>query len=422
MICKRVVAMLMIGSAFAASCSSNARLGGAAVSTSRVVPSLAVMVPAVVAGPTTLEDASSEGSAIGPTIVGPTTPTPGSANTEPQGATNGSSSGTVTGEPTSLPVWSPPANALALPQVDGPDVVGVAASGFPDTVVYYPALAGTGRGHYRYIVPPLAMAAGLDPVQMDRVVSNAQIDASVALSSVPRPVLLLTPGWRSVIALSTSLAEDLASHGYIVLATQTDVAAEWSHPKSTSDDRNKRLRTIDQELDFLSGPALAARVGPIDLRRVAVGGHSYAGTIAFDASPGDDRIAAAVDLDGSARGEAVRAPTTRPTLVLVTVDAGKVSDPVLGEYAAKSPHVVSVGVIDALHMDITDAAVIPGELGTSVFSSLIGAVGPVGTTDASTIVVRYLDSVLGAPPHQPTAGALVRSLPSTTADPFGPQS
>ena len=421
LICKRVVAMVLIGAAFAASCSSNASLGDAALSTSTVVPTTAVTVPGIGAEQTTLDDASPQDSTTGVPTVGTTPPIPGSADTALPGATDVSSSGTVPGPPTSLPVWSPPADALALPQVDGPDAVGVAASGFPDTVVYYPALAGTGRGHYRYIVAPLAIAAGLDPVQMDRVVSNAQIDASVAPSSVPRPVLLLTPGWRSVIALSTSLAEDLASHGYIVLATQTDVAAEWSHPKSTSDDRNKRLLTIDAELDFLAGPALAARVGPIDLRRIAVGGHSYAGTVAFDASPGDDRIAATVDLDGSARGEAVRAPTTRPTLVLVTVDAGKVSDPVLGEYAAKSPHVVSVGVTDALHMDITDAAVIPGVLGTSVFSTLIGPVGPVGTTDASTIVVRYLDSVLGAPPHQPTALELVRSLPSTTADPFGPR-
>ncbi len=413
--------MVMFGSVFAAGCSSNASLDGAAVSTSAVSPTVAVTLPGAASEPTPLDHPSPASSTTSAPIVGTTPPAPGSPDTVLPGATGATSSATVSGTATSLPVWSPPADALALPQVDGPDGVGVAASGFPDTVVYYPALAGTGHGHYRYIVPPLAIAAGLDPAQMDRVVSNAQIDASFAPSPVPRPVLLLTPGWRSVIAFSTSLAEDLASHGYIVLATQTDVAAEWSHPKSTSDDRNKRLRTIDEELDFLSGPALAARVGPIDLRRVAVGGHSYAGTVAFDASPSDHRIAATVDLDGSARGEAVRAPTTRPTLVLVTVDAGKVSDPVLGEYAARSPQVVSVGVTDALHMDITDAAVIPGVLGTSVFSTLIGPVGPLGTTDASTIVVRYLDSVLGATPRQPTANELVRSLPSTTADPFGPQ-
>ena len=55
---------------------------------------------------------------------------------------------------------------------------------------------------------------------------------------------------RSIVAFSTSLAEDLASHGYVVLATQTDVVAEWSHPKSTTDDRNKRFALLTHVLDF----------------------------------------------------------------------------------------------------------------------------------------------------------------------------
>ena len=95
--------------------------------------------------------------------------------------------------------------------------MGVAASGFPYTVVYYPAVAGTGHGHHRYVEPAWATVAGLDPSQMDRVVSAAQIDATPAPTIAPRPVVLLTPGCGSVVAFSTSLAEDLASHGYVVL-------------------------------------------------------------------------------------------------------------------------------------------------------------------------------------------------------------
>ena len=349
-------------------------------------------------------------------------PTTSSASTVASGAPAVSTTTpTATAQPTSLPVWSPPANAVPLPTPDGAAAVGVAASGLPDTVVYYPAVAGTGRGHYRYLVPELAVAAGLDPAQTDRVLSTAQIDATPTPVAAPRPVMLLTPGWRSVVALSTALAEDLASHGYIVLATQTDVVAEWRNPSTTPEERRARLDIIQRQLDLLRGPALAALVGPIDVHRVAVGGHSYAGTIAFDAMPGSDRITAVVDLDGSARGEAVRAPVARPTLTLVTVDQGKTSDPTLGQFAARSPEMVTVGELDALHMDITDAATFPTLMGTSVFSTLIGTVGPSGTTDASTIVVRYLDAVLGTPPRQPTARELVHGLHSATADPFGAQ-
>ena len=246
----------------------------------------------------------------------------------------------------SLPAWSPPTDALALPAPNGPAGVGVASSGFPDTVVFYPAVAGTGHGHHRYVEPGWATAAGLDPAQMDRVVSAAEIDATPAATDKPRPVVLLTPGWRSVVAFSTSLAEDLASRGYVVLASQTDVVAEWSHPSSTAEDRKKRVALLAGVLDFLQGPSLPALVGPIDLHRIAVGGHSYAATIAFDAALTDRRIAAMFDLDGSTRGAGSRTPPTRPSLVLVTINGATVSDPLLGGLTARSPQIVAVGVLD----------------------------------------------------------------------------
>jgi hypothetical protein len=98
-----------------------------------------------------------------------------------------------------------------------------------------------------------------------------------------------------------------------------------------------------------------------------------------------------------------------------------VSDPLLGGLAARSPHIVAVGVLDALHLDVTDAASMPALLGTSVFSTLVGAIGSAGTTETSTIVTRFLDATLGPERHQPSPDDLVRALPSATADPFGSQ-
>lgn len=345
---------------------------------------------------------------------------PSSASVVPEAvATQPDEPTTTVPAPTSLAVWPTPANAIALPAPSGAAAVGVAATGFPDTIAFYPAVAGTGRGHHRYVDPVWATAAGLDPTQMDRVVSAAQIDATPAGTDAPRPIVLLTPGWRSIVAFSTSLAEDLASHGYVVLATQTDVVAEWSHPKSTTEDRNKRFALLTHLLDFAETPALPLVVGPVDVHRIAVGGHSYAGTIAFDASITDRRISVMIDIDGSARGSTVRSPQPRPALVLVTIDDGVPSDPLLGPLAARSPHIVPAGVLDALHLDVTDAASIPSLLGTSVFSTLLGPIGKTGTTDASTIIRRFLDATLGAKKRQPTSTELVHGLPSVTADPFG---
>ena len=346
----------------------------------------------------------------------PTSETVPTSQTVPAGETVPAPTG-----PPSLPVWSPPADAVDLPRPDGPASVGIAAAGFADTVVFYPAVAGTGRGLHRYVEPEWATVAGLDPALMDRVVSSAQIDATPLPADSPRPIVLLTPGWRSLVAFSTSLAESLASNGYVVLATQTDLVAEWSHPASTQQDRDKRLAVVRRLLDFTAGPSLPKLVGPIDVHRIAVGGHSYAGTIAFDATVADRRIAVVFDLDGSARGEATRTPPTRPTLVVVTVDNAKVADPLLGHFAARSPNIAAVGVLDALHLDVTDAASIPMLLGTSVFSTLVGTVGSSGTTDTSRIVGRFLDATLTTRQRQPTGAELVGGLPSATADPFGSQ-
>jgi dienelactone hydrolase len=380
---------------------------GAATATAPV-GSAASSAPAVGTEPTSSTPPAPTTNAALPATPPPATPPP--ATPPPV---------TSVPAPASLPVWPPPVDALVLPAPDGPAAVGIAAADSPGTVVFYPALPGTGRGRHRYVDPALALAAGLDPAQMDRVVSTAQIDATPAPSDAPRPVVLLMPGWRSIVALSTALAEDLASHGYVVLATQTDVVAEWSHPRSTQEDRDKRFALLDRVLDFLQDPSLPALVGPIDLGRIAVGGHSYAGSIAFDASLTDQRIAVMFDLDGSARGAADRSPPTRPSLVVVTVNDGAVSDPQLGDLASRSQHIVAVGVLNALHLDVTDAASIPSLLGTSVFSTLLGAVGSTGTTDASTIVWRFLDATLGVTPRQPSSGELVQGLPSATADPFG---
>jgi hypothetical protein len=106
------------------------------------------------------------------------------------------------------------------------------------------------------------------------------------------------------------------------------------------------------------------------------------------------------------------------TLVIVTRNAGVLSEPTLASLVRRSPRTVAVGVEGALHMDVTDAGAIASVLGTSVFSTLTGPLGRTGTTDATTIVRRFLDAAIGRTPRQPTIAELVRALPSTIADPF----
>jgi predicted dienelactone hydrolase len=103
------------------------------------------------------------------------------------------------------------------------------------------------------------------------------------------------------------LAEDLASSGYVVITVQPDVAAdgllnigdgnygeaEIALAVTVSDEM--RRSQIDNAIDLLAEPVTTELVGSVDPARIAVGGHSYAGSTAFDASLSDPRITSVFD-------------------------------------------------------------------------------------------------------------------------------
>ena len=341
------------------------------------------------------------------TLPAPTAPA--STTTPPDTtATTTSPAPTTVGEPSTTVVSI---SGPQLPQPTGPAAVGVARTSVPGAVAYYPAVGGSGNGHLPYVDQPgWASLAGLDPQLIEQVVPHAVLDATPAPASAGRPVLILLPGWRSLIAFSTSLAEDLASHGYVVVAAQTDIATESTHARTTTEDRTARGGLFRRLLDLVGTTAFAALVGPVEIGRVAIGGHSYAGAIALDVALTDRRVAAVVDIDGGARVALTRPVANRPTLLIAAVDESVEPDHDLAAYAARSPNAVSVGITTALHMDLTDAAAFPSLLGDSVFAPLIGRVGLTGPADTAVIVRRFLDGALGVPPRGPSATSLVAGL------------
>jgi len=307
--------------------------------------------------------------------------------------------------------------------------VGVTPTARFYATAYYPAQAGTGQGHRRYASPTLLHT--LDIKTLD-VTSNAEVGALPISSATPRPVVVLSPGGGSFAELSTSLAEQLASAGYVVITVQPDSELEdgeaalgGSHPSPSLLEalRLSRLRTISDAIDLLDDPTTAALVGPVDPHRIAVGGHSYGGSVAFNASLADPRIQAVFDLDGSLFEKANTTPTTVPSLVVMAFmyqllqhpgGFGNSPDVQLAlssiDLLKKNSHVVAVGLRDAEHYDVTDAAAIvaslPAELG-----STLGAIGPGATTSTATIVQRFLDVALGSTPSLPSAAELALDLP-----------
>lgn len=345
---------------------------------------------------------------------------------------------------------APTQSGGGLPAPDGAYAVGVTDLQRFGMVAYYPAVAGTGHGHRPYASPMMLGTYGVTAEALAAIVPHAEIAATPIADRGAWPVVILAPGGGSLIELSTSLAEDVASHGFVVITVQPDVAVDGGLTRGDAAYSPEDLQVIDEvarqarerqltdAIDLLQEPLTTRLVGPTDPTRIAVGGHSFGGSMAFNLSLHDDRVAAVFDLDGALFDEANTTPVSVPSLVIMAElyslhqhpidDGGNATVASLLALGAGSfemlrtaPNTVSVALEHAEHYAVTDLAAIaphlPAEL-QPVAADGVGDIGAVGTTDTNTIMVRFLEAVFGADPHLPTADELTADLSSVTADPF----
>ncbi|GGY51675.1 alpha/beta hydrolase family protein [Streptomyces tanashiensis] len=224
--------------------------------------------------------------------------------------------------------------ALRLPAPTGPHPVGLRTFALTDTSrvdpwepgvrqvmisVLYPARTVRGFRRAPQLTPAEAREfAGLAPlvrpglpaagVDWGAVLTQGHVDAPPLPGR--RPVLLYTPGGGDSRTLGTTLAEDLASHGRIVVlvdhpgdASQVELPGgmRWTvltgppDPATFRTMIDTRVADLRFVLDRLGGLPLAP---VMDLRRIGVYGHSAGGTAAVHALARDGRIAAGVNLEG----------------------------------------------------------------------------------------------------------------------------
>jgi predicted dienelactone hydrolase len=182
-------------------------------------------------------------------------------------------------------------------------------------------------------------ALGLD---LDRVAVHAVEGAPVASAQPRYPVVLLSPGSGFLVAVYTALAEELASHGFIVVGVnhtynasvtvfadgRVAPAAPAAQPQPTNMDAMRatgenmtelhaadlafvldRLEVRDDE----SGPF----AGRLDLSRIGILGHSLGGAAAAELCRVDHRCDAGVNMDGLFWGEAAESGVAAPFLLLM---------------------------------------------------------------------------------------------------------
>ena len=195
-------------------------------------------------------------------------------------------------------------------------------------VAWYPAIAGTGTPA-AYVEDLYAIGDGLvasgsigefELSGLGLVTTSSRSGAEVADSSGGHPVVVLSPGNATNVDFYGSLAEDLASHGFVVIGIDHpyqsaavalgDTVAVYAGDPPLSEAADVVTARIEQRvadigfvLDRLAadGAGFADLDRQLDLDRVGVIGHSNGGLAAVEVCD-DPRVHACVNLDGQNQG------------------------------------------------------------------------------------------------------------------------
>lgn len=168
---------------------------------------------------------------------------------------------------------------------------------------------------------------GIDPAVMTTVKTDAVVDARPVGHDLP--VVVLSPGFKRPRAELTSLSEDLASHGYLVVLvdhTYENVATTFPDGHVTGCaacgnydipfwQKLQRGRATDVSfvLDELTHSKWAKFIDP---NRIGMTGHSVGGASTVNAMLTDSRIKAGMDIDGTTSDPLLAPGLDRPFMFL----------------------------------------------------------------------------------------------------------
>jgi len=327
-----------------------------------------------------------------------------------------------------------PGHTPCLPEPTGPCPVGTTSLWLTDTSrpdpwvagvnerelmvsLWYPATSPDGRR-----APYMTRAeselqltsrgiAGVARDALSTTRTNAAVDAAPAGGQRSLPLVVLSPGFTNSRSVLTALAEDLASHGYVVAGI--DHTYE-SHATAFPDGRvttclARAARRRDEgfkeklvagraaDVSFVLGELTGAHppwqsAGLIDPSRIAMAGHSAGGAAAIAAMLADSRIRAGIDMDGATCASIPDHGLSRPFLFLgkqssYTPGSGGAVTPGTGDWKLLKGAVTTwerdwelltgwkrwLVVAGAVHASFTDLALLADQAGIATGAGLSGA-------------------------------------------------
>lgn len=208
------------------------------------------------------------------------------------------------------------------------------------------------------------------PTKAPGVQTNAKSEGPLQPGSM-YPVVIFSAGYGMVVETYSTLLEELASHGIVVIAVDHPYisgATAMANGKVVQPlagpapgqslpgflDDAVATMVADQRfvLDWLQGPGTGVLNGHLNLARIGLVGHSIGGAAAVQTARSDARAKAGLDIDGTVYGGTAGA-WQKPVMFLLA--ANHVGDPTIDTVMrlATGPS-RKVTVTDAGHLDFSD--------------------------------------------------------------------
>ena len=229
--------------------------------------------------------------------------------------------------------------------------------------IWYPSAAEQSVAMDDYVPAQMRAAAGpaggllrLLTRELSKVHAHSFRNSDVSPQQRSYPVVIMRAGASLEVRNYSTLAEDLASHGYVVVGfdapyrTFTVVFPDGrvmrripeNNPEfcleKTGQERDRcanRLLTawtadiafvLDRLEELNASDASGKFTGRLDMMRVGVFGHSFGGAAAALFCHEDSRCKAGIDVDGAPHGSVIQAGIDRPFMFLLS-DHSHESDP-----------------------------------------------------------------------------------------------
>lgn len=229
--------------------------------------------------------------------------------------------------------------------------------------IWYPSVAATSAASAEYLPvqwrSALAQHSGVLMTQFltrdsSMVRTHSTVDPDVSTEQRSYPVVIMRAGGGALTTDFTTLAEDLASHGYMVVGFDAPYRTflivlpdgrvvsrpPTNDPENLPADEGNRLinkllpmwtgdtKFVVSQLNQLNAADPSGKfTGRLDMQRLGMFGHSFGGAQALQFCHDDPRCKAGIDIDGAPYGSVVQEGLKQPFMFLLSDHSHEMADP-----------------------------------------------------------------------------------------------